>query len=273
MTLVPATGVNTIRIVDFVDWKSPDPARAAFDERRWQQVDRLLALARQMGLKAILDLSVFRALLRHNGINPYRFDWGMFVRFAAERVNTATGVTYRDDPTIALISVAGEVEDLNRPGRLIPTPSELVEFYRRTFAQLRAVAPHHLLSTGGLLHLDYDSGIPWREIFSLADCDVPALHVYSVTEEQVAIPAVAALAGALGKPWINEEFGFPQDRGDPARAEAMERVYAVTAAHGAAGVAIWNLGPEVRGVNGVGTTYDVNTSTPLALATVRRHAP
>ena len=44
--------------------------------------------------------------------DPYRAgaaaEWQAFINFVTTRVNTVTGTTYRDDPTIAVISIAGE---------------------------------------------------------------------------------------------------------------------------------------------------------------------
>ncbi len=273
LRLVPQSGINTLRIVDEIDWKSPDLLSAPFDEGHWANVDRLLALARERGLHVILDVSSVRNLYLEHKMNPYVIDWGPFVRFVTGRVNTVTGVAYRDDPTIALISVAGEVDGLDQPGPLYPTPRQLVEFYRRTFAQLRQADPNHLLSTGGLTHLDYPADIPWREIFALDDCDVVAIHTYSRGDGLLSLPVVAADAAAIGKPWINEEFGFKQSLGDAARAAATERVYSESFSHGAAGVSVWNLGPQVQGAPGVPQTYDINESTPLTLSAMRRHAP
>lgn len=272
LRLVPQAGLNTIRIVDEIDWKSPDLLGALFDEHHWAKVDGLLALARDRGLHVILDVSSVRNLYLEHRMNPYVVDWDPFVRFVTSRVNTVTGVAYRDDPTIAMVSVAGEVDGLDQPGPLFPTPSELVEFYRRTFAQFRQADSNHLLSTGGLTHLDYPADIPWRELFALDDCDVVAIHTYSRGDEQLALPVVAAEAAAIGKPWINEEFGFKQSMGDPDRAAATDRVYSESAAHGAAGVSVWNLGPQVQASPGVAESYDINESTPLTLAVMRRHS-
>jgi hypothetical protein len=124
--------------------------------------------------------------------------------------------------------------------------------------------PHHLLTTGGPLSLDWRSGIDWKAIMRLKVVDVPALHAYSEPDLIRTTPAFASLAQALGKPWITEEFGQDQARGDASRAVWFSRVYAVQVRYGSAGSAFWNLGKQTRS-----PTCDVNSSTPLTLAVVR----
>ena len=273
LRLARAAHLNVVRIVNFLDEESPDPTTAPFDVSRWARVDREIATANDLGLRVILDLSTYRNLLRHEHRNPYIVDWDPFVRFVADRVNTVTGIRYRDDPSIAIISIAGEVEPLTTLIPMTPTTAQLTEFYARTIGELHRSDPHHLVSSGGLLQLDWPSGIDWRAIFALPGNDVPAIHVYSDRDEQVTLPAVAAETERLGKPWLLEEFGFPQTRGDAARAAAFRRTYDEAAAGHAAGTLFWDLGPELVGVGGKPDTYDVGPGTPATLAEVLAHAP
>jgi endo-1,4-beta-mannosidase len=272
IALAGAAHLNTVRVVDFLDEQAPDLATAPFDEARWTRVDREIAAARHAGLHVILDLSTYRNLLMHHQVNPYTFDWAPFVATVAGRVNTVTGVAYRDDPTIAIISIAGEVEPLTRGSAVTPTTPQLTEFYARTLREMHDADPNHLVSAGGLLQLDWNSGIDWRSIFELPGNDIPAIHVYSARDETVTLPAVAVAMRALGKPWIIEEFGIPQSAGDATRAAAFRRIFGEATTADAAGVLFWDLGPELNGVGGKAETYDINPATPLTFATVVGYA-
>jgi hypothetical protein len=196
------------------------------------------------------------------------------VAFVTQRSNTVSGVRYADDPTIAVVAFAGEVEPLNTPANAIGiTPQQVTSFFERTMGAWRAVDAHHLLSSGGLLQLDWDSGIDWRAIFGLADDDVCSIHDYSNADQMVTTPAVATYCGSLGKPWITEEFGWAQATGDATRAAAFSAMYALQVRYAAAGVAFWNLGTQMTGTGGVVETHDVNPSTPLTWSVVQTNAP
>ena len=258
-----SAGINTLRIVNFLDERGA-PAVAAFDEWHWARLDRMIADAGANGLKVILDLSTHRNMLANAGLNPYTHDWGPFVSFAANRRNSVTGVRYADDPTIALVAVAGEVEPINTPdNRIGVTTAQVTEFFQRTFAQWRSFDAVHPVSSGGLLHYGWNSGIDWQAIFAAAD--VCSIHNYSPSDI-ASTPAVAGYCAALNKPWITEEFGWEISLGDASRAAAFQTIYDLNALNGSAGVAFWNLGPQ-----SVSPTFDVNDSTPLTLDVVRRN--
>lgn len=226
----------------------------------------MIAAAGGVGLKVILDLSTHRNLLANSGLNPYTHDWGPFIQFAANRRNTVTGARYGDDPTIALIAFAGEVEPINTPdNRLGVTTTQVTTFFRNAFATWKRHDAMHPVSSGGLLHYGWDSGIDWRAIFAAAD--VCSIHNYSDGDTS-ATPMVASYCASLGKPWITEEFGWERGVGDAARAALFESIYTLQINHAAAGVAFWNLGGQTSS-----PTFDVNSSTPLTLDVVVRYSP
>jgi hypothetical protein len=267
-TLAVAAGLNTLRIVDFLDVKGA-PATAPYDSARWQRVDRVIASAGAHGLHVILDLSTYRNLLWNAGLDPYTVDWRAFLQFVATRVNTVTGVRYANDPTIALMAFAGEVEPIDTPSNTRGiTTSQVTDFFSRTFAEWKAFDPSHLVSSGGLLQLDWASGIDWKAIFGLSTNDVCSIHDYSTADRTITTPAVAAYCGSIGRPWITEEFGWEQSVGDATRAAAFDTMYDTQVTYHAAGVGFWNLGTQLGG-----TTYDVNTGTTLTWAAVKAHAP
>jgi endo-1,4-beta-mannosidase len=284
VALARQAGLNTLRIVDFID-ESGDPAVAPYAENDWQRVDRLLAAARDNGLKVILDLSAYRNCLQHWGIangssvTPYSQDWSQFIAFVTGRKNTANHLPYRADTTIAIVSFAGEPNPPNSGEPLKPTTEELTNFYARVFAQWRAHDRNHLLSNGGFIHLDWEemygnpngSGIDWRAIFALADNDVPAIHNYPdpiQRDRDFTSPKVGPYCALIGKPWITEEFGISQSHPDSVRADWYQTVYTIQSDYDSAGAAFWNLGPEVKA-----DTFDTNPNTPLTWNVVQSNAP
>ena len=295
--------LNTLRLVNmFVEDGLDDSA--PYRESDWVHVDQVLAEIGARGMVAVLDLSAFRNHLvrrdirvsghtatcqsssRPAGIyeatDPYRAglasEWQALIHFVTSRINTVTGVAYRDDPTIAVISLAGEPEPPNTEycGKATDTAT-LTEFYRRTLAMLATEDPNHLHSTGGLFKTDWEhqcagcggSGIDGHAIFALADNTLPALHTYPWRFETFGKPIdfqspdLGAYAVSLGKPWFTEEFGWPQRIGDEPRATDFRWLYALQETYGSAGALFWNLGPEVAG-----GSHDVNPNTPLTWAAV-----
>jgi endo-1,4-beta-mannosidase len=255
--------LNTLRIVNFLDEEGPP--RSAFDEKNWMRVDRLIAAAARADVRVILDLSTYRNMLVNAGRNPYTTDWGPFVRFVTQRRNRVTGTRYAADPTIALVALAGEVEP---PVTTRATGDQVTRFFRRTFRQWAAADPNHLLSSGGLLHLDWRSGLDWRSIFSLRNSHVCSIHAYSPGDFKTSLRRVDSYCDRLDKPWILEEFGWRRAIGDRERARRFARTYRSLMRRDAAGGAFWNLGGERDS-----GTFDVNRSTLATFRAVRRAAP
>lgn len=266
-----AAKLNLIRITDFID-TSAGPG-GAIDEAHWRKVDALVAVASQANLKVLLDLSTYRNMLKKSNINPYTYDWQSFLNFAMSRTNTVSGRSYKDDPAIAIVALAGEVDPPNSSNNpLGVTQQQVTDFYSRTLAQLAATGSRAVRTSGGLLQLSWNSGIDWRTIMADPNNQICNIHDYSQADQNYT-PTVAGYCAGLNKPWITEEFGFNQTDGDSIRAQEFQTMYNLQATNHAAGVAFWNLGTEVVGVNGKTETYDVNASTPATLQVVRQNAP
>jgi hypothetical protein len=257
--------LNTIRIDDFLD--SSGAPSAAFDEEDWRKVDRMIASARSKGLHVLLDLSVYRNLSDQNrAANPYLVDWKPFLTFVTRRLNTVTRVRYADDPTIALVSLAGEVAPPHGSGNdLHVTTQQINTFFARTSAEFKALDAHHLLSPGGQYQLNWNSGIDWKTIFSLPGIDVCAVHAPPDGDDPV---LAATYCKGIHKPWVWEEFSQAQEIGDRVRATYYQAVYDKAHQYGAAGVGFWNLGPGTRPYSS-----DVNPNTPLTWHVVVKNAP
>ena len=306
-------GLNTLRLGEMFE-QTTGEATAPYDAGDWAAVDLYLAKMRDAGLRAILDLSAFRNFLmrrdiaaggwtdlcRDDGtvtpqeratvdfgsISPYRAsaysEWDDFIAFVANRVNTVTGVIYRDDPTIAIVSFAGEPHPPQSFLCGMPADTdELTAFYVHVFAEWKTHDDRHLLSSGGMLHLDWEelhgdadgSGIDWRAIFALPTHDVPTLHTYPARIDggvpaDYQTPKVSGFLADLGKPWFTEEFGWRQDVGDGTRAGYYDWLYQRQLDYGSTGAAFWNLGFELAP-----GTFDVGPQTPATWATVQAHAP
>jgi hypothetical protein len=264
--------LNTIRITDWLDTNS-DPTTGPTDPVRWAKVDALLAAANNAHLKILLDLSTFRNLLKQHSINSYTYNWQPFLQFVTTRVNTVNGHVYANDPTIAMVTLAGEVDPPNgSPNPLGVTQQQVTDFYRRSLAQLAVLDTHHVRASGGFLQLDWNSGIDWHTIFADPNDQVCDIHDYS-KDDQTITPSVASYCSGLGKPWLTEEFGFNQTDGDATRAAQVQSMYNLQTTNHAAGVGFWNLGLEVVGVNGKTSTFDINAQTPQTLSVVQRNAP
>lgn len=249
-------GLNTVRITDFLDRHDPSPADA-YDEAMWQRVDNLIGVARDSGVSVLLDLSTYRNLLLHTGLNPYTTDWAPFLDFVVNRVNTRTGVRYGSDPTIALVAFAGEPAAINGGDNVVGTSAgQLVDFYRTVEQFWHDRAPEQLLTTGGLLYLDWDSGIDWRSIMALPHNDVFTIHLYSDADLRVTMPQVATAAAASGRPWLVEEWGANATIGDDVRAEKFWTAAGMATTAGSAGFGFWNVGA------GTGDTFDLGPQFP-----------
>jgi Cellulase (glycosyl hydrolase family 5) len=271
MSLAAQARINVVRVTNFLN-ETGNTTTDPYDASRWALVDSYIAAAAQANLHVLLDLSTYRNLL-WNACQGPAYDWNTFLHWVGNRVNTVNGRTYRQDPTIAAVALAGEQQP---PGTYtLPsgctisyTTSDLTTFYSRSLSELRTAMPNQLAETGGFLHLDYNAGIDWKTIMADPNDQVCALHVYSSGDATVSVPNVASYCASLNKPWIIEEFGFPQSDGDAARAQEYLSRITLAVTDKAAGIAYWNLGPETSS-----GSYDVNSSTPLTLGVVQGNAP
>ncbi len=248
---------NTVRVTDFLSGVS---AGNWSNATVWANVDYLMQQAHARGLWVILDLSTYRNYLINNNLYAYNSaNWTSFINFVGQR--------YANNSAVAYYAIAGEVNAISSDQSDNSSPhstAELTTFYDTVSRQLHSAdGGNHLISTGGLLQLNWNSGIDWQSIFSLTDIDVPAIHVYSSGDATVTVPNVSSYAASIHKPWFIEEFGEQQSNGDSARAQFFNDRSALARQYGSVGAVFWNFGPEVKS-----TSFDVNQSTPLALAAI-----
>jgi hypothetical protein len=276
VALAEQAHLNTIRITDFLN-VTGNPATAPFDETKWRSVDAMIAAAGAAGLHVDLGLADYRATLWNSCVDPYTADWSAFVSFVANRVNTVTHLVYKDDPTIAFVSVAGEplpvgthtftAKTTGQPCTLSYSTADLTGFYAATTSEWTQQDGTVLVNSGGLGYLNEShAGIDWQSIFSLptnAFCDIKTYGGM-----QAWAPNAAAYCHSIGKPIIDEEFGWQQNAGDAQRAQLYDTMVAQLRSMGFAGSSFWNLGYQLAP-----TSYEVNPSTPLTFAAVAGNAP
>ncbi len=276
IALAEQAHLNTIRITDFLDVNG-DPATAPYDATAWGYVDAMIAAAGAAGLHVDLGLADYRAMLWNRCTDPYTADWSQFISFVANRVNTVSHRVYKDDPTIAFVSVAGEPRPVGTyqytasatgaPCTVTYSTSDLTGFYAGTTADWQQQGGTVLINSGGLGYLNESTaGIDWKSIFSLpsnAFCDIKTYGGM-----QAWAPTAAAYCQSIGKPVVVEEFGWQQGVGDAARAQLFATMFAQLRALGVAGTAFWNLGYQLGP-----SSYELNPATPDTFATVQQNAP
>lgn len=285
IALAKRAHVNVIELVEF-DTKF-HILSDTMSSATWTRVDRFLAVARAAGMHVILHFAEYGQSLAAAGVTPTTVDWKSYLSFVANRVNTVTGIRYKDDPTIAMVELYGEIDAPNFGVPTAGTTAEMTAFFHRTLTEWHALAPHILASTGGFSYINYpNSGIDWQTIVSDPADDVCGVEVNATPDRDVSVPAMSSLCQKLGKPWFLSAWsscyadkGFDgdidhwsSDTEMAAHAVDMEQVAADRHPAGAApsmpsiGSDFWNLGdtPVVKG------TCDIGPQFPLTLRAVQQ---
>ena len=216
-------------------------------------------------------------------IKPTTVDWDRYLRFIADRRNTITRILYKNDPTIAMVELFGEIptphdgSDKGAAG----TTYQITSFFRRTLAEWRALAPNILVSTGGFSHLNdprsgLDSGRAIVRDPNDATCDV---EVNSTGDLRVGVARLSSFCKRLRKPWFlaawsacygDPAMGYDYFSGDEAMAQHARSMYLLArggtpAAEPWIGEDFWNLAdtPAVSGTCNIGPSF------PLTFAAVQ----
>ncbi len=208
---------------------------AGFIEEAYQQLDRVLAAARDEGVRLIVTLSnhwgdyggvpmyLAWAGLPNDGMAFERFyeDEELRAYFRAgldhllSRRNTVTGTRYVDDPTIFAWELMNESQVLTARG---------IAARRRWIGEMaryiKARDGHHLVSAGLLGYAMRAERAEWIAVHQMKEIDYCDSHLYPQASGQVDSPRRLAdflddraqLARyVIGKPLIFGEFGFRTD--------------------------------------------------------------
>jgi mannan endo-1,4-beta-mannosidase len=148
-----------------------------------------------------------------------------FVRMITARVNTVTGVAYRDDPAIMSWQLANEPRGFDHS-------EQYVAWVDRVGAIIREAAPRQLISLGGegklnpeweqtqfervsrSPYLDYLTVHIWIENWGWYDPQEPHTINRSIGRTMGYLADHVATGEALRKPIVLEEFGVSRDRRD-----------------------------------------------------------
>jgi aryl-phospho-beta-D-glucosidase BglC (GH1 family) len=276
VALARRANLNTLELVEFdTRYHTLSDTESS---ATWDRVDAFIAAAHAGGLHVILNLSEYGQSLQAAGQPPVTTDWGPYLSFIANRVNTVTGIRYADDPTIAMVELWGEIPAPNYPNP-VGTTQQITDFYTRSLAEWKADAPNILVSSGGFSYInDPHSGIDWKTIMAdpgNAACDV---EVNSTADLSVSVPSVSSYCRSLGKPWFLAAWSscFGASRGtwdlDYWSSDAAMAAHARVMVGVADGVSVaaplgddfWNIG-DTAAVTG---TCDIGPQFPLTFAAI-----
>lgn len=288
VALAKSAGLNTLEIVEYeIDYHV---LASQWAEATWTRIDNFISVAGQNGLRIILNLSSFGQSLMAAGTKPTTYDWGPFLDFVVNRINTVSGVRYCVDPTIAIILLYGEIDAPNYSVPLRGTTQETTDFYSRTLGQLRALDPYHLIATGGFSYInDPNCGIDWQTITSGPNNDLGCAEINSLGDRNVSVPNMSTYCQSIGKPWFlaawsscyQDSWGaedindWQTDAQMAAHAQDMYNIArnnnptAPGPAMASIGCCFWNLAAAAA----TKPTCSLGTQWPLSFAVVQNNAP
>ena len=305
-------GAGVVRAWGFNDTDDSAAIRSAptaWRELGLRGLDRLVAEARARGLRVILTLvnnhkeyGGLPAYAAWAGKPPERADdffgdptmmgyWKDYASMLAARVNTVTGVAYRDEPAILAWELGNEFRCKSCRGtdRFVTTVRELARHARATF-------PNHLLGDGGdglddapglypglsnVYAVRGDEGASFSKLLTVDELDMVSYHFYpgplsldAEKDAQLWMGTHELLARMAGKVGYFGEFGHdprPAVLEDAVRARTFNQWLSFLFNHRGGSLAmLWQLVPEnrlARPLNdGYAVTYGVHPRASAVLA-------
>lgn len=256
---------NTMRLINYLNNSSA--TNTEYNETKWQYVDQAIASARDEGMKILLDLSDISRIFSARNIAFADRDYSPVYQWILNRVNTVNGLTYKNDDTIAIVSIAGEAQ----------TTAGLVTMYTNAARALRAKGYQGLICSGAIEY--YSSVI--EQVYTIPELDCIASHPYqnNVGNRDNGNGFVnnakkhQGLSRKYNKPWFLEEFGWWSSNGDSEWSIKMESMYKLGCEYESAGFMFWNFAPMTAAPGGEDyNIYSSHTDYPLTTATVKRFA-
>ena len=149
------------------------------------------------------------------------------VRTVVSRVNTVTGVPYKDDPAIFSWQIANEPRCFSGDAEV---KEAFADWLWSVAALIRSIDSNHMVSAGseGSWGCENDMEL-YERIHSCPDIDYMTIHIWpynwgwvrpdslledlpaAIAKTDAYIDAHIAVAEKYGKPLVIEEFGFPRD--------------------------------------------------------------
>lgn len=210
--------------------KAIEPELGVFNEESLKRVDFVMKSIADRDLKVFIPLvdnwnyyhGGRETFIRWRGLtNSNEFyknrkvidDFKEYISRILNRVNTYTGIAYKDDPTVLAWEVGNELVDAP-----LEWVEEIVNF-------IKSIDTNHLVAYGNRFGLDEDK-------MSIEDLDILDAHYYPVDSEK--LNRDANIAKRKNKVFIAGEFGWPE--GD------LERFLEVAIKNqGVSGTFYWSL--------------------------------
>jgi mannan endo-1,4-beta-mannosidase len=245
-------------------------------EASFEHLDRAIAAARERDLRVIVvlanrwrDYGGLPQYLRWAGVPfddvpgaPTDLELSRFwtcercdalyrahVRRVVGRVNSVTGVPYRDDPTIFAWELVNESSAQPRAA------ASLVEWTQRAARFVRELDPNHMIAAGHIGYERASARSTWLAVQRLPEIAYADAHAYPTAYDRVRDPAELArfvddrvqLAHHVArKPFVWGEFGFSTRArrvlGLP-RARWYDAFLRASHRDGAAGALVWTYAP------------------------------
>ncbi|MBL8235853.1 MAG: cellulase family glycosylhydrolase [Bryobacterales bacterium] len=249
-----------------------------YDEANLVALDQSIALAKARDLRLILRFTNYWEA--YGGVRRYvswflgrpaspreaalfftepqiRFWFQDYVRSLIDRVNTVTGVTYRNEPAILAWELGNEFRNPGDPDALLRWTAEMAGFIRQLDA-------NHLIADGGegfddapQLYTGLSNrhavngadGGSFHRLVQIPEIDMASYHLYPTnwrmndsTDAALYIQRHEQIARDAGKVAYMGEFGKPLP--DPQRARLF--AHWLSAARDSAGALLWQLLPDSK---------------------------
>jgi hypothetical protein len=142
-------------------------AGVEYTEANWVAADYLLATPRTASIKVLHDCSDYCGKELSRGFTPANQDWNTFTDSVCNRVNTVNGRVYKNDDTIALITMAGEIS--------VSYNGQFVAFFTHATQTFKAKGANQLMGVGSIEYyhsvIDVVAAIPTLDYIGTHPCE------------------------------------------------------------------------------------------------------